>query len=515
MSSSLPRLFADIDGTLAFQPEADIIAVNARFGTSWLVTDATEHPFSSVLPRKQAKWLRANRDVIAANLAPDTLAIDVLRRARAAGYGITVCTERDPDTAEVTAAWLAYWDVPCDHLAVTGPGGKGPLLEPYGPDSPAILVDDSPLNVSLARPGVQVWQPARPYNDGGGDVWRFRSWNEAAARLMPEPGLADLAAEAYTAGWALTGAPLTDRVKAGCAAAVSAALEHAHEPGILEATLDLGKLEGIWAVIYRRRDRLLRKHVKKVMAAWSACAEPLDARQLARRFRADAYITSESVTKDPQKQWWQEVGTAAALGWLRAVYRSDGYDALVAAVEDAIRSGMAEGEADALALAASRQGKTGFDIAAAFKAAYARLADDHTITQHAQDTVTRIVDGAGNDLGRRLASMAGDGSSADDMTSAVDDMAAGDDVSSVSRWTDWALWAGLGIGAMALYNQAGVQLISWVDAGDSRVCPRCWGNADSGPYAPWNVPEYPGHFGCRCYLDTSDSIASAFLAAFL
>lgn len=512
----LPRLFVDVDGTLAFQPEGDIIAVNARFGTTWLVADATEYPFSSMLPRKQAKWLRARWGIIAANLAPDTLAIDVLRRAADAGYGITVCTERDPELAEVTAAWLGYWRVPLDALAVVGPGGKGPLLEPYGPDSPAILIDDNPANVSLARPGVQVWQPARPYNSGGGGVWRFCDWNDAAAKLAPEPDLAALAAEAYTAGVVLSGAPVTERIKAGCAAAVSAALGHAHEPGILEATLDLGHLEGIWATVYARRGRLLRKHVKRVMAAWNACVEPLDARQLAAQFRADAYLTSEAATKDPQKQWWQDVATAAALGWLRAVYRSDGYDALVAAIADAIRAGMAEGEADALALAASRQGQTGFDIAAAFKAAYGRLADDHSVSQQAADAVTRIVDGTGTDLGRRLASMAGDGSSADDMAAAVDDVAAGDDVGSVSRWTDWALWAAFGIGAMALYNLAGVQLVSWVTAGDARVCAApCGENEDNSPFLLGQVPEFPGHPRCRCYLDTSDSIASAFLDAFL
>ena len=516
MAVSLPRLFCDIDGTLAFQPEGDVIAVNAKFGTSWLVADVTQYPFSSMLPARQARWLRANWPVIAANLAPDTLAINVLRRAKAAGYGITVCTERDPELAEVTAAWLAYWQVPLDALAVVGPGGKGPLLEPYGPDNPAILVDDNPANASLARPGVQVWQPARPYNSGGGEVWRFRDWNDAAAKLAPQPDLAALAAEAYTAGVVLSGAPVTGRVRAGCAAAVSAALEHAHEPGILEATLDLGHLEGIWAVIYARRARLLRKHVKRVMAAWNACAEPLDARELVARFRSDAYLTSESATKDPQKQWWRDVAVAAALGWLRAVYRSDGYDALVAAITDAIRSGMAEGEADALALAASRQGKTGFDIAAAFKAAYGRLADDHTISQQAADTVTRIIDGAGNDLGRRLASMAGDGSSEQDMADAVDDVAAGDDVGSVSRWTDWALWAALGIGAMALYSQAGVTLVSWVTAGDTRVCAQpCQENEDNSPYLLGQVPEFPGHPRCRCSLDTSDSISSSFLDAFL
>jgi hypothetical protein len=182
--ASLPHLFCDIDGTLAFQPEGDILAVNARFGTSWLAADAVDYPFSSMLPPRQAAWLRANRAVIAANLAPDTAAVHVLTMAVKAGAGVTVCTERDGSLEALTRAWCSYWGVPGAGEALTaGPGGKAALLEPYGPGNPCLLIDDSPVNASLARPGVEVWQPARPYNDGGGGVHRFSDWHDLKARL--------------------------------------------------------------------------------------------------------------------------------------------------------------------------------------------------------------------------------------------------------------------------------------------------------------------------------------------
>ena len=72
-----PAVFFDVDGVLAFQPEGDILAVNARFGSTWLVAEATTYPFWSMLPDKQAAWLRANWPVIAANLAPDPLRADL------------------------------------------------------------------------------------------------------------------------------------------------------------------------------------------------------------------------------------------------------------------------------------------------------------------------------------------------------------------------------------------------------------------------------------------------------
>lgn len=179
----LPALYVDIDGTLAFQPEGSILAVNARFGTRYLAAEAGTYPWWGTLPKEQRRWERAAQAVIDANLAPDTLAIDVLRRAVAHGYPLTVCTERDPGLAGVTRAWCEFWRVPADQVAVVGPGGKADLLALHDPDAPAILVDDNPANVKYARPGVQVWQPARPYNEPAEGVFRFDGWNQAAFAL--------------------------------------------------------------------------------------------------------------------------------------------------------------------------------------------------------------------------------------------------------------------------------------------------------------------------------------------
>lgn len=337
-----------------------------------------------------------------------------------------------------------------------------------------------------------------------------------------EPPIAAQAREAYLAGWALSDGPLTARVRAGCAAAVETALEHRHDPGILEATLELGKLEGTWATVYDRRHGLLAKHLKTIIAAWDACMADLDPRDVVKRFRREAYLAAEAA--DPQqRQWWQDAAKSAALGWLYAVYRSDGYQALVAALEDAIRDGMAEGEAGALALAASRQGKTGFAIAAAFAAAYERLADDHSITQRAQDAAAKIIDGAAADVGRRLARMAGDDAGEDEMTAAVQDVTTGDDARSASTWADWALYAAIGAGALGLYQRVaaaigdllqGTVQIDWITAGGN-VCPICLENEMGSPYSPDTLPPFPGHPRCRCSTQSRTRFPLSFLAPFL
>src|SRR5215475_1321028 len=74
--------------------------------------------------------------------------------------------------------------------------------------------------------------------------------------LPLQDGLAAIAREAYAMGWAASRGPMTDRVRAGSVAAVDLALAHWDEPGVLEATLQLGHLEGIWAGIFDRRLQL-------------------------------------------------------------------------------------------------------------------------------------------------------------------------------------------------------------------------------------------------------------------
>lgn len=182
-----PALFCDIDGVLAFQPEGDILAVNARYNSTWLVADAVRYPFSSMLPDDQAAWLASAWPVIAATLAPDTRAIRVLQKAVKAGLDVTVCTERSPDLAALTRAWLAYWGVPgAAQAQVVGMGGKEALLAPYDKGNKALLVDDSPANEALARPGVEVWEPQRPWTPQGDPpdgVTRFTDWRDLCKRL--------------------------------------------------------------------------------------------------------------------------------------------------------------------------------------------------------------------------------------------------------------------------------------------------------------------------------------------
>jgi uncharacterized HAD superfamily protein len=183
--ASLPRLYFDIDGVLAFQPEGSILAVNGRFGTSYLLAEATAYPWAATLPEQQRDWLTANLPVIAANLAPDTLAVKVIGKARKAGYQVTIATERDPSLTAITRAWLIYWGIGYDALEVVGPGNKAAFLASRG-GGDAILIDDAPKFEAIAGDGLQVWVPPRPWTPHGDapkGVWRFSKWRDVKKKL--------------------------------------------------------------------------------------------------------------------------------------------------------------------------------------------------------------------------------------------------------------------------------------------------------------------------------------------
>lgn len=337
--------------------------------------------------------------------------------------------------------------------------------------------------------------------------------------------LAAAAGEAFLSGWVLTGAPVTARTHAGCFAAAGVALDHRHDPRILEAALELGHLEGTWALVYARRERLLRKHLRSVLAAWKACTADLDPRDVVRAFRRDAYITAEAAVKDPQKRWWQDTGIATALAWLRNVYHRAGYGDLVAALADAIRAGMAEGEADALALAAARQGKAGFQIDRAFKAAYARLATGHSIDQQATDATTRVIDGTAGDIGRRLAALAGEDAGEDEMTSGADDVLGTGNAPGVT--VQDLLWGAFAGAALALFAQASSPqpgtapgeapqpvMVNWVTE-SGNPCKICLDIEAGSPYLPQDVPPLPQHPRCQCEVYAASGMPDSYFAAYL
>lgn len=178
-----PLVVCDIDNTLAFQAEAVCTALNARFGTARTPGGLTAYPYP--LPSDEQAWLNRfmSRDAWAANMAPDHEAVAALAAIRSAGSPVTVATSRPAVIADATRRWLDDWHVERDRTVLEGPGSKRKALAACGPDSPGILIDDAPVYwLTLARAGVEVWSPKRPWTPPGWQrypgVRVFTDWSE-------------------------------------------------------------------------------------------------------------------------------------------------------------------------------------------------------------------------------------------------------------------------------------------------------------------------------------------------
>lgn len=202
-AATRPTLIWDVDNVLAFTGEAICGALNARFGSDYDVMTQTFYQGTLLpgqLPGGQASWLMAELATfrIFATCAPDWRAIDTMTAAQAAGYHCWIVTERAPDLAAKTADWLKSWGVR-NPPAVTavGVGNKPRVISSrYGayrlPGSAAVLIDDNPLTrMTVAREGLDVWLPARPYNGGPErpHTRSFTDWQQARywLGLSPSP----------------------------------------------------------------------------------------------------------------------------------------------------------------------------------------------------------------------------------------------------------------------------------------------------------------------------------------
>ena len=311
---------------------------------------------------------------------------------------------------------------------------------------------------------------------------------------MTADPISSYAVEAYAAGWARSGGPMTSRVKAGAVAASRLAADHARHPGILEVALHLGRLEGIWATVYERRERLTADHTALILAAWRQAIRSLDVGTFITRYRAAEFLEA-----DLELAARRATARRSALGLLSAIHFTDSYPHLQAVVADAVRAGRAEGYVAAQRILASRTPTEAEDDWSIDFAGYynqLELLDDWPALS--DRWIQRLIDGASTDLGNRLAALARDGADYQTMLNAASDVLDGGDVRAVSTLIDYAMGDALVQGSLNLYASENVRTVDWLDAGDGRVCPRCADNAANGPYPVAGFPDCPAHPFCRC-----------------
>lgn len=312
------------------------------------------------------------------------------------------------------------------------------------------------------------------------------------------------AREAFAAGWAASGGPLTGRVRAACATAVALAVENADDPGILRATVDLGRLEGMWALLFQRREALQAAHAAAVQAAWRRLLTPARVAATARAFRQQMGLGETRRPDSDREREVQAAALAAALAMLHTFADEPGWTDLQDALEDAIRAGTAEGMVAAVAIAADEADAAGLDWDTGFQHAYDALDRLDAAAGTATRWLKTLIDRAAAALARILTGEAADDADAEDAAQAAQDAA--------DFVVDWAMTTAAAAGALSLY-QAHSNRVSVITVGDNRVCQACADAETGSPWALDEAPQLPLHPSCRCsYAGALD--LSAFAAWF-
>lgn len=325
--------------------------------------------------------------------------------------------------------------------------------------------------------------------------------------------LTDAALEAFTTGWVLAGGPLTEGYAPRAVAAMATALDYPDDPGILEVTLKIGQLQGAWAKVFGRREKLTAERTAAILAIWRKMMGRLSLRDAIARWWRTASLSAA----DGQKAMTRADATQAATGWLRGIIDTDEYPKLQAELTDALAASMAEGKAGALAVAAEQAGTKGaaYDYSAAYKDYYSQLKDLPDLPLMAQEWVQRIIGGAASDVGRVLSNLAMDGAGAGEMAGAVGDLLGAEDTGAVALFTDWAMGSAMAQAALSLYQDENAQQIAWLTAADARVCIQCQDYEDNGPYTPAQFPDCPAHPRCRCTPSPVDPLPISAFADYL
>lgn len=310
----------------------------------------------------------------------------------------------------------------------------------------------------------------------------------------------DAARAAFAIGWARATArypvAMTERAGVACTAAMRVA-EASPQPD-LTPTINLGQLEGIWAVVYARREALEKLHagaLADVMKAIKALdwAQVID--DIERQMHVDPGLTAEQLQaklgQTVESLISSQLDPADAGAWRNAM-------------QAALLDSQAEGSVAGLSLVGDAAGVTiNWDLAATD--AKAALAGNQALWDQSSDWVAQQTHGLGSQVSQKLASLWDAGASRTEMEDAISDIL-GATRNNAGILLDTAIGQSISVGALATYDQAGVQFVNFDTAGDGRVCPACDEAEDDNSYALSAFPAPPLHVGCRCAASPADYV---------
>lgn len=315
--------------------------------------------------------------------------------------------------------------------------------------------------------------------------------------------VAEMFARGYAMATALHPVGLTERARSACLAA-ERATESAPQPDGTPSLI-LGQLEGIWAVIYDRREAVEKVHAgafKEILKSisqldWNSIVSAAETQRL-----IDPSASAEALAHEIRSRIVSMIS-----GDLPAESRAAWHSVLTSAITDAT----AEGQTAALGLLNQASG-AGIDWELTATQAKAALAQGTSILDDtAASWVQKQTQGLGYQIGQKLARLWEEEASRTEMVQAIQDILSSDE-NNASILLDSAIGQALSQGSLATYAIANVPRADYVTAGDSRVCAICADAEIGSPYDLSNCPQPPLHPRCRCTVAPSDQFATTLAA---
>lgn len=322
--------------------------------------------------------------------------------------------------------------------------------------------------------------------------------------------VAEAARLGYAQGWIESGGPMTERVRAGCAAAMTMTVA---DPELLEVTIDLGHLEGTWAQVYDRRHKVYDRQLAATFAIWRRMARRLDLTDAVARYRSRPNLD--------QRAHRQSYARDAAAMALIPITADPDYEAYVSAIADALADAQAEGVAGAVGIAASQNGRHSVDYQAAYDdaAQVQPTASSQDRRTQAASVAAAVLAGTRTNLARSLAKTT-DQPDAEAHAEAQAAIGADDDTSddgghsAAALILDQQIGRSFMAGALGWFVAAGARTVNWVTAGVN-TCLTCESYEDRNPWLAFEVPDVPVHPRCRCTIVPADDIDLGALARYL
>lgn len=300
----------------------------------------------------------------------------------------------------------------------------------------------------------------------------------------------DFALEAFCTGYAVHGSEYPSPRARTALAASYGVLEAFPGPDALALIEAKATTEGLYANIYQRRDRVWMVYDRRVRK-WTqrlAADLPVDA------MVAEIQKAADEESADARRQRIKDAIVAALFATITR------YADLVSEARNLVAAGMAEGTALGMTAAAALQallaGNPVPDLDILQRDTLKQLQTAITYYQDLETVLQDMVNGLAGDVARTTSGMVADGSSDDDLgTAIVKTVAAG---AGASFYLDSHIHAAFALAILAAIKRAN-QLVAFVTVGDDRVCPACIAAEDGNPWKPDEVPPIPNHGGCRCW----------------